>query len=605
MSITCSGSVHMLSGMAYNRIMNDVEEIKNRLEVADVVGSYVQLKQSGRNLKAPCPFHQEKSASFMVSPEKGIWHCFGCGEGGDIFKFVMKIEGMDFRSALEMLAKRAGVELKNVKADGGQAKARKRALDAHEWAVKYFQANLIRNKSALDYVVQKRRLGKQIITDFQIGYAPESWDGLVKALKIKGFSEAELVQAGLAGQRNGGRGVFDQFRGRIMFTICDATGQPVGFTGRVMGDELPKYLNTPQTLLYDKSRVVFGLHLAKEAIRKNDRVVLVEGNMDVIASHQAGVKEVVAASGTALTLEQLKALSYLSKNVLLAFDADRAGLAAAERAIPLAQKLGLNLFIVDLDDQAKDADELIQKDPKLWKSALDNAKELRQYWLDKSMLQFNIKKDPTGIEKVRFIERMAAILRLYDNTTQAVFISDIATATGIEIETMQAALNEKPITNPLKSPGKSAVQKTKKPPKIAGRPMLEDAILGLNLAFPEARLSMEDLDAADFESESAREVIAYMQGEGHDQVASDIAAHLPDLSDYVKILTLRGEEQYGSFAPADRSFEAFMLTRRLQTIGTKVTKHQLTADLQAAEAAGDKALVQTLLGKYQALISEE
>ncbi len=603
--MSCSGSVLIKPGMAYNRIMNDVEEIKNRLEVADVVGSYVQLKQSGRNLKAPCPFHHEKTASFMVSPEKGIWHCFGCSEGGDIFKFVMKIEGLDFRGALEMLAKRAGVELKQVKADGGQTKLRKRMLEAHEWAVKYFQANLIRNKTALDYVVQKRRLGKQIITDFQIGYAPESWDGLVKALKTKGFSEAELVQAGLAGQRTGGRGVFDQFRGRVMFTICDATGQPVGFTGRVLGDELPKYLNTPQTVLYDKSRVVFGLHLAKEAIRKNDRVVLVEGNMDVIASHQAGVKEVVAASGTALTLEQLKALSYLSKNVLLAFDDDRAGLAAAERSIPLAQKLGLNLFIVDLNDQAKDADELIQKDPKLWKEALDSAKELRQYWLDKSMKQFNIQKDPTGIEKVRFIERMAAILRLYDNTTQAVFISDIAKATGIEVETMQAALAEKPMTNPLKSPGKTAVQKTKRPPKIAGRPMLEDAILGLNLAYPEARLSMEDLDAADFESEEAQKVVAYLQGEGHDQVASDVAAHLPDLSDYVKILTLRGEEHYGSFAPADRSFEAFMLTRRLQTLGSKVSKHQLTAELQAAEAAGDKALVQTLLAKYQALISEE
>lgn len=584
--------------------MNDVEEIKQRLEVADVVGSYVQLKQSGRNLKAPCPFHHEKTASFMVSPEKGIWHCFGCGEGGDIFKFVMKIEGMDFRGALEMLAKRAGVELKNVKADGGQAKLRKRLLEAHEWAVKYFQANLVRNKSALDYVVQKRRLGKQTITDFQIGYAPDSWDGLVTVLKKKGFTDSELVQAGLAGQRNNGRGIFDHFRGRVMFTICDATGQPIGFTGRVLGDELPKYVNTPQTLLYDKSRAIFGLHLAKEAIRKNDRVVLVEGNVDVITSHQLGVKEVVAASGTALTLEQLKALSYLSKNILLAFDADRAGLAAAERAIPLAQKLGLNLFIVDLGD-AKDPDELIQQDPKLWKAALDNAKELRQYWLDKSMEQFNIKDNPSGIEKVRFIERMAAILRLYDNTTQAVFISDIAAATGIEVETMQAALNEKPVTNPLKSPNTPNIQKTKKPPKIAGRPMLEDAILGLNLAFPEARLSMEDLDPADFENVDAQKVVAYLQGDGHDQVPADIAKHLPDLSDYVKILTLRGEEQYGSFAPADRSFEAFMLTRRLQTIGSKVTKHQLTAELQAAEAAGDSALVKTLLAKYQALISEE
>jgi len=591
--------------MAYNKAMNDVEEVKSRLEVADVVGSYVQLKQSGRNLKAPCPFHNEKTASFMVSPEKGIWHCFGCGEGGDIFKFVMKIEGLDFRGALEMLAKRAGVELKNVKSDGGQAKLKKRLTEAHEWAIRYFQACLIRNKSALDYVIHMRRLGKQTITDFQIGYAPESWDGLVTTLKKKGFSDAELVQAGLAGSRTNGRGIFDQFRGRVMFTICDATGQPVGFTGRVLGDELPKYLNTPQTILYDKSRVVFGLHLAKEAIRKQDRVVLVEGNMDVIASHQAGVKEVVAVSGTALTLEQLKALSYLTKNVLLAFDADRAGLAAAERAIPLAQKLGLNLFIVDLNDQAKDADELIQKDPALWEAALDSAKELRQYWLDKSMEQFHIKQNPTGIQKVQFIERMATILRLYDNTTQAVFISDIAKATGIEIETMQAALNEKPKSSAPASSNKVNVQKVKRPPKIAGRPMLEDAILGLNLAFPEARLSMEDLDPADFENEDARTIVAYLQGDGHDQVALDIAKHLPDLADYVKILTLRGEEQYGSFAPADRSFEAFMLTRRLQTIGSKVTKHQLTVELQAAEAAGDKQLVKTLLARYQALISEE
>lgn len=581
-----------------------MDEIKSRLEVADVVGSYVSLKQAGRNLKAPCPFHNEKTASFMVSPEKGIWHCFGCGEGGDIFKFVMKIEGLDFRSALELLAKRAGVELKNTRSDKGQAKQKERMLEAHMWAVKYFQANLIRNKSALDYVVHTRRLGKQTITDFQIGYAPQSWDGLVKTLRKKGFSEAELVQAGLAGQRSGGRGVFDQFRGRIMFTICDASGQPIGFTGRVLGDELPKYLNTPQTLLYDKSRAIFGLHLAKEAIRRSDRVVLVEGNVDVISSHQLGVKEVVAASGTALTLEQLKALSYLTKNVLLAFDADRAGLAAAERAIPLAQKLGLNLFIVDLGD-AKDPDELIGRDPAAWKQALDSAQELRQYWLDRSSQEFNIRNNPTALEKVGFIERMAGILRLYDNTTQAVFISDIAKSTGIEVETMEKALREKPKSNTVQPKQKARVRKVAKPSKIAGRPMLEEAILSLNLAFPEARLSLEDLEPSSFEGEDRKPIAAYLVGDGSEQTAMEIAQSLPEIADYVKILTLRGEEQYGSFAPADRSFEAFMLTRRLQTMSNNISKHQLTAALQAAEAAGDAKQVKELLAQYQALISEE
>ena len=276
--------------------MNEVEEIKSRLEIADVVGGYVQLKQAGRNLKAPCPFHQEKTASFMVSPEKGIFHCFGCGQGGDVFKFVMLIEGLDFRSALELLARRAGVELKTK--SGRPKENTDRLYAAVELAAKYFQATLVKNPKALEYVTKQRRLGKQIITDFMIGYAPESWDALGGFLLKKGFTQDELLRAGLVGQRPERSTVYDLYRGRVMFTISDTQGRPIGFTGRVLDDSLPKYLNTPQTVLYDKSRAIFGLHLAKEAIRTGDEVVLVEGNMDVIASHQAGVRQVVAASAT-------------------------------------------------------------------------------------------------------------------------------------------------------------------------------------------------------------------------------------------------------------------------------------------------------------------
>lgn len=341
--------------------MTDVEQVKERLDVAEVISGYIPLKQAGRNLKAPCPFHQEKTASFMVSPDKGIWHCFGCGEGGDIIKFVMKYDGLEFRPALELLARKAGIELKGGGGDPKANKERERLTSALKWTVKYYQASLVKNPAALAYATKTRKLTKQTIQDFQIGYAPDDWNALSHFLVKKDFTAAELKKAGLVGQKAGRTSIYDLYRGRLMFPICDAQGSPVGFTGRVLEDEqLPKYLNTPQTPLYDKSRAIFGLHLAKDAVREHDEVVLVEGNMDVVASHQAGVKQVVAASGTALTVDQLKALGRLTKNIKICFDADAAGLRATERVIELSQNLGINLAMVRLAG-AKDPDELIQK----------------------------------------------------------------------------------------------------------------------------------------------------------------------------------------------------------------------------------------------------
>jgi DNA primase len=305
--------------------MDERTEIKERLSITEVVQAYLPLKQAGRSLKAPCPFHQEKSASFMVNPERGIYHCFGCNEGGDIFSFVMKMEGLDFREALEKLARQAGIELKAKRPeDAAAAGKRARLYSAHELAVRYFQASLIQNPKALDYVIKKRGLSRQTVKDFQIGYAPDSWNALTDFLTSKGYSHSELLEGGLAGQKEGRQTIYDLFRGRIMFPITDRDGRPIGFAARVLDDSLPKYLNTPQTPLYDKSRAIFGQALARDSIRASDEVVLVEGNMDVVASHQAEVKQVVAASGTALTLDQLRALSKMTKNIKLAFDADRA-----------------------------------------------------------------------------------------------------------------------------------------------------------------------------------------------------------------------------------------------------------------------------------------
>ena len=285
--------------------MNDAkEEVRARLNIEDVIGEYVQLKRAGRNLKGLSPFTDERTPSFMVSPEKQIWHDFSSGKGGDIFTFVMLVEGMDFRQALEHLARKSGVDLSLFSGgDGRTAKRRARAREALKLAANFYQQNLVKSSAALEYVVKKRRLNRQMIGDFIIGYAPDQGDVLTKALEKRGFSRRELADAGLVNRFGG-----DLFRGRMMVALSDGSGEVVGFTGRIIRDDprAPKYLNTPQTLLFDKSRHIFGLYQAKEAIRKSDAAVIVEGNLDVVSSHQAGVKNVVATAGTAMTLQHLE-----------------------------------------------------------------------------------------------------------------------------------------------------------------------------------------------------------------------------------------------------------------------------------------------------------
>lgn len=587
-------------------------EVKGRLEIAEVVGAYVPLKQAGRNLKAPCPFHQEKTASFMVSPEKGIYHCFGCGEGGDIFSFVQKMEGVEFREALEILARKAGVELKERRGEDGAAKRlRARLLDAHELAVKYYQASLVRNPKALEYVLKKRQLNKQTIKDFGIGYAPDAWEALTGFLLKKGFTPKELLQGGLAGQKQGRNSIYDWFRGRVMFPICDREGRPIGFTARVLDGSEPKYINTPQTPLYDKSQAVFGWHLAREAIRSNDEVVLVEGQMDVVASHQAGVKQVVATSGTALTLEHLRALSKLTKNIKLAFDADRAGLAATERAIEMGQKLGLTLRMVELPAGVKDADELVQKDVAAWQRAIAESKYIVDYLSDQFATEFDLN---SAVGKRGYADRLAATLRrLGDPVERDHYVKLLAERTGTSEEAVRAKIDggekdsqtvsgERAVTSEESQPTRRAVvQATGKP---AVRQLLEESLLALMLMEPLTRVAGDDLRPADF-TEPRRSRIFSVLMERSSEPSAQIMDVLTEVQDYVKILLLRGEQEFDGLAPADRSFEAFGLARRLQMAANKDLKKTLSNQLREAEQSGDAQLVRKLLREYQTLLEEE
>lgn len=591
--------------------MDEVSEVKSRLEITEVVGAYVPLKQSGRNLKAPCPFHEEKTASFMVSPEKGIYHCFGCGEGGDIFSFVMKMEGMEFREALEMLARKAGVELKAKKGESQEAnKLRARLLEAHEWAVKYFQASLVQNPKALEYVARKRKLTKDTVRSFKIGYAPDSWNALTDFLTKKGFTHRELLQGGLAGQKDGRSTVYDLFRGRIMFTISDREGRAIGFTGRVLDDAVPKYLNTPQTPLYDKSQAIYGLNLAKEAIRSSDEVVLVEGQMDVVASHQAGVGQVVAASGTALTLDQLRTLSKLTKNIKLSFDSDRAGLAATERAIEMGQKLGLTLRMIEMPDGVKDADEMIQqKGVEAWRHAIGGAKYIVDYLFDRFAKDFDL---TTAVGKRVYADRLAVNLRrLGDEVERDHYIKLLAEKTGTSEEAVKTKIEKSP-SQPVGSSSAEA-DRSAEPVRRAvvqaqGRPtarrLLEESLLAIALIDADTRVSLDDLLDKDFTSPE-RQAIFKVLREVQNEPNADLTSALTDTRDYVNILMLRGEQEFADLAPVDRSFEAFGLARRLQMASNKDIKQILSDRLREAEEKGDAQLAGILLKEYQAVLEQE
>lgn len=372
--------------------MNQIEEIKEKLDIADVVSEYVQLKQSGRNKFGLCPFHKEKTPSFSVNSELGIFKCFGCQQSGDVISFIEKIEGVDFPQALEIAARKAGVELKKI--DSAQydqhVKEKKEAISVNTLAATFYNYILTNHKVgkiAQEYL-KNRGLTQELIKKFNIGYAPTGYENLKKFLIKKGFKEGMLIQNGLLVSKSGK--VFDKFRSRIMFPIYDEFGDIVGFSGRIIDNnsKAPKYLNSPQTIIFNKSNIVFGLYHAKEGIRKEGFVIITEGQMDVISSHKVGVKNIVAPMGTAITDLQLKKLKRYTDQFYFAFDNDSAGEAAAFRAFKLASELDLVCKGISIGE-FHDVDDMIKSDPKLWEKAIKDASD---------MILYLIKRVSSGID---------------------------------------------------------------------------------------------------------------------------------------------------------------------------------------------------------------
>ncbi|MCC6446630.1 MAG: DNA primase [Armatimonadetes bacterium] len=335
------------------------EQVRERSDLLEVISEHVALKQAGRHYKALCPFHSEKTPSFTVNPEAQVWKCWGCGLSGDVFAFVMKIENLTFPETLEKLAARAGIKRAASEGRDRSNDDRDRLLKLNAMAVQVYREAAKENPTAVEYL-RERGLTHDLIERFQIGYAPPTWDYLINRLIRRGIDLAEAERAGLVAARQGRSGYYDRFRNRIILPICDALNRVVAFGGRAVDDAVPKYLNSPETPVFSKSRVLYGLNLARKSVTAQDRVVVVEGYFDVIAAHQAGIEQVVATLGTALTPEHLKVLRRYTQNAVLAYDADSAGMAAALRSIHLFEESGVRLKVARITE-GEDPDSLIRK----------------------------------------------------------------------------------------------------------------------------------------------------------------------------------------------------------------------------------------------------
>lgn len=574
--------------------MDAVAEVKERLGVDEVVGEYVQLKSAGRNLKGLCPFHNEKTPSFTVSPEKGIYHCFGCGQGGDIFSFIEKVEGLDFRESLELLARKAGVDLpERGEGDSESAKKHKqRVYEALDMAAQYYHIQLGRTEEAKEYVLKNRGFKAETIKTFKLGWAPAGNSTTVNFLTKKGFNKTELLDAGLARMR--GSNVQDFFRGRVMVPFFDGQGRVIGFTGRVLDDGVPKYLNTQQTKVFDKSRFVFGLFQAKESLRREDEAIVVEGNLDVLSSYQAGIQWVVAMSGTAITPHQLKQLSRFTKNIVFAFDSDSAGIAATERAIPIAQEVGVNVSIVTLPS-GKDPDDVIREGEGEWSALIEEKKYVVDWLIDTLRVHYDLEK---AQDKKEFTDRTASTLRrLSDPVERAHYVEVVADLTKVSPSAVEQKLSQSkaPIAQ-----GKRSKYKPEDVPVQDEVLTVVRALMSLAIRYPDARGALEDLEFDELDSDM-KTLLSFLVSYEDDIGVDAIPPELQSLENYVKILLLRGEEEYGSWSLLDRQVEAFSLTHRLKELQTKRQKKRISQEIAEAEASGDDDLRRKLLSRYHEL----
>jgi len=572
--------------------MGPKDQIKSRIDVVTLVGSYIKLEKSGVNFKARCPFHSEKTASFYVSPAREIWHCFGCGKGGDIFSFVMEMDGMEFPEALRMLGERVGVE---VSANGTQENGeRRRLVGLMEEATKFFQSELESHTDASTYLTQ-RGVNDESIAQFRLGFAPDSWRALSDFLKRKGYTDADMERSGIA--IAGNRGLYDRFRSRIIFPLEDTAGNVIGFAGRIFGkdDVGAKYINTPQTVLYDKSRYLYGFDKAKNSIHQQKNAVLVEGNMDCILSHQAGITNAVAISGTALTDAHMKFLNRFCESLIFAFDVDAAGVEASRRALNLAHGAGFTVKIVDIEG-GKDPADIVLQGPALWQKYVAEAGESIAFFL-KRVLAGVTAGDPIGKKKIG--EAILPLVQgLSNEIEKAHWVRELSKILKVGEEAVRRELEKIQATGTVSYAPGDVVTGENLP--MSRKARLEERILGFLLLSPSFGELGELPTPDECSLETSQNLFLLLQKrEIGATVEQFLTGVLPEIAHVASRLMFEAE-----LASADlpsREAEFLNILHSWRELAIKMKLEKLREEIERLERAGDTAASQSHMQEFQEL----
>jgi DNA primase len=561
--------------------MSVIDEVKQRTDIVEVIGQYTSLKKAGRNFTALCPFHSEKNPSFFVYPEQQSWHCFGaCNTGGDVLSFIMKKEGLDFGEALKLLARRAGVNLPSRIEREDRKEEKEELYQVNEAAALYFN-NLLLNSPAGEKArsyVESRGFTPKTVADFQLGFSLDSWEALKKYLLEKGHSETTMLTAGLIIEAENGR-THDRFRGKLMFPIRDIKGRTIGFGGRVLDDSLPKYTNSPQTPTFDKSGTLYGIDMAAAAIRQQDMAVIMEGYMDVITAHQNGITNAIACMGTAVTETQVNILKKLSKNLVLALDADAAGEEAMLRTVGYEDILKAEIRVITVPE-GKDPDDIIKEDVKTWHELVARTVPIVDFTFDKTISKLDL---TTARDKSLAVDRLLPIVsEIKDPIRQAHYLQKLARLVGVTERTLEAALSRikpPPVRRRAPAPKLSTAARALKPLTSSPR---EEYCLALLLKYPELKNRQEELSPEYFESSENREIFSAWQQVDDVQALRDsldatIHEHLDAIVDKALPATDNIERKY---ADCVRELQKMYL-RRLAARRAEV--HTLEAEAGSAD----------------------
>ncbi|MDP3880570.1 MAG: DNA primase [bacterium] len=565
--------------------MDTVDLVKEKIDVVDFIGEYIRLKGAGKNFKGLCPFHKEKTPSFVVSADRQVWHCFGCSRGGDVISFLMQYENLEFIEALKILADRAGV---NMQLKGSRDQKQFTVLyDINRLAAKYYQAALASSgaKSARDYL-EKRGLKKETLEEFQIGVSGADPDKLIKFLTKKGYKIADIERAGLAVKTQSGT-YRDRFRQRIMFPLFDHFGKIIGFTGRLLPEaehrkELGKYINSPETPIYNKSKVLFGFHLSKNDIREKNSAILVEGQMDLIMLYQSGVKNAVASSGTAFTAAQLSVIRKRADKLILAFDSDSAGLLATERAIDSAWENDFEVKVVIFDSEEKeDPADIVAKDPKRMEELLESAVPAIKFYLIRYQIspEQEISAKKKGLRKI--LERIKYVKSpVEQNHYLEQLGQESAISQDLLVQEMEAIKNR-----PALQRESEIAQEQKQAPDV--KTAILNRLITLSVMHGLAKKILKE--KIDELPKDYQQIFAYLCEE-----SKEINPSLKEVADSIQLRS--------SMEPLKESKlddEMSQLLERLKTLRSKDLRNSLRQKIQEAENSGDEAALEKYLQEYR------